>query len=64
MNFTESELTTISNALRIAAEQFRENVKELEKMQQDARIIDQFARQALDAARLYEKIEAETGVAT
>lgn len=59
MKFTETELGTISNALRVAAERFREHATAdyiVEKLKQ------QFARQADEANTIYQRIADEKGV--
>jgi hypothetical protein len=63
MTFTETEIATISNALRIAAEQFREHVEEFAR-HPNIRLAEQFARQADLADRLHERIAKETGIVT
>jgi hypothetical protein len=62
MKFSETDLGVISNALRVAAERFDENTALLAKV--DARVADQFKRQAIEAYRIYDGIANQTGIAS
>ncbi len=52
---TESERSTISNGLRVAAELYREDIHRTSP--DFARLADQFTRQAADALALAEQID-------
>lgn len=61
MNFTETELGVISNALRVAAERFREH--HLAGTPSDGdKLSEHFGRQADEAEALYQRIANEKGV--
>lgn len=58
MTLTETDYLTISNALRVAAERFREHAN---SGIADERLKQQFARQAEAAEMLYVRLADETG---
>lgn len=73
MNFNETELGVISNALRVAAEHFQANASELQAnygnavgqgMEGLCRLSEQFGRQAHEAQKLYDAIVTKTGIAS
>jgi hypothetical protein len=61
MTFTDTQLGMITNALRVASDQFKENARELDGSY--PRLADQFRRQASDNTALYNAIAERTGVA-
>lgn len=72
MKFEEADLGVISNALRVAAEHFRENISHLKDTHGHvvndgvngfSKLSEQFARQACNAERLYNVISEKTGIA-
>jgi hypothetical protein len=64
MTFTEPEIVTVSNALRIAAEHFRGSVEQFAGIPNHIRLAEQCALQADLADRLHERIAEETGILT
>lgn len=60
MKFNETQLGVISNALRVAAEQFKEDAAKLAEQSISAR----FALQATEAMALYNAIAEKTGIAS
>ena len=72
MKFEETDLRVISNAIRVAAEHFRENISYLNAppghvvsdcVNGFSKLSEQFARQACNAERLYNVISMKTGIA-
>lgn len=61
MSFTDTDLGTISNALRVAAMHFDENATAAKAY---PRIAEQFTRQAIEARKLHEAIAEQTGIAS
>ena len=64
MKFTETEFSTISNALTVARERFIENAAELRKMTDGlmyGRMAEQFDRQAAEVGAIIERIAEEEG---
>lgn len=61
MNFTDHDLTVISNALRVAADCFAINERTIADV---SRLANQFTRQRDEALALYDRIAEETGVAS
>lgn len=60
MTFTDAEQWTIINALHLAAETYNADASRLQYVDKDAvSIVEHFKRQALDAAALADRIEAE-----
>lgn len=54
---TESERTTLTNALYVAAERFKENAASLRKEPGHTRMAEQFDQQEKDSRKLAEDIE-------
>lgn len=63
MEFTEAQLGTISNALRVAAEKFAEDAAYLNDLDQFEALTKQFKKQRFEAMELYTRIEAVKGIA-
>ena len=57
MNFTEYELTTLTNGLRVAAERFAEDAKELRAEPKMERLAEQFYRQQRESLELANRLE-------
>jgi hypothetical protein len=69
MPYTDTEWSTITHALRVAAEGYSRNATELRRQMpmadhaaQYARLAEQFEKQAREARALAEKIEEQEGV--
>ena len=65
MTFDESKLHIISNALRVAAEEFARNVEVLSQpnVYGAEMLVPQFQRQARECREIYQQIAEETGLA-
>lgn len=61
MRFNETDLHVISNALRVAAERFKEHAEYAEAPE---RLRTQFNRQSNEATRVYDAISQESGIAS
>lgn len=65
MKFTDAELSTISNALHVARERFRENAATLRRMTEGlmpGRLADQFDQQSAELDAIIERIATEEGL--
>lgn len=62
MKFNETQLGVISNALRVAAERFKENAANMRE-DGDPRLAAQFERQDHEATELYDAIAKTSGIA-
>jgi hypothetical protein len=57
-NFTADQLTVISNALRVAEEHFKENVRNLQEItsMNTGHLVAQFNKQAKEARAIYDYV--------
>jgi hypothetical protein len=65
MKFTDTELSTISNALTVARDRFKENAAELRKVMDGlmyGRMAEQFEQQAAQVDAIIERIATEEGL--